>query len=90
MIILLLINFLINLEYAIVNFLFAQTIPTFTALTSWVSNISIPQTVWNIISLAVYFLPMGTIHVLIFFTFAIIGFKALVGLVHLLTLGKLF
>ena len=45
MIILLLINFLVNLEYSIVNFIFAQTIPTFTALTSWVSNISIPQTV---------------------------------------------
>lgn len=90
MIILFLLNFLVNLEYEIVNFVFAQSVPIFSDLTTWITNISVPETVWNIISLAVYFLPMGTITVLIGFTFVILCFKALVGFVHMITLGKLF
>lgn len=88
MIILMIINFLSSLAYNIANIIFVNAIPTFDSLTTWFTNISIPQTVYNIMANVAYFLPMGTITILLGFTSVIIFFKIVVSLIHFLTLGK--
>ena len=83
MIILAILNFLVGLEYAFVNTILSYSIPTFDALTLWFTNISVPQTVYNVFALVTYFLPMGTIHVLV------VVFKILTAVLHMLSMGKL-
>ena len=89
MIILAILNFLVGLEYQFVNTLFSYSIPTFDALTLWFTNISVPQTIYNVLALVTYFLPMGTIHVLIDFTILIVTFKIFTAILHMLSLGKI-
>lgn len=88
MIILILLNWLESLAYNIANLIWVNSIPVFDSLTTWFTNISVPQTVYNIFSFTAYFLPMGTVHILIGFTSLIIFFKILVSLIHFITLGK--
>ena len=89
MIILAILNFLVGLEYAFVNTILSYSIPTFDALTLWFTNISVPQTVYNVFALVTYFLPMGTIHVLVDFSILIVVFKILTAVLHMLSMGKL-
>ena len=89
MIILAILNFLVGLEYAFVNTIMFYSIPTFDALTLWFTNVSVPLTVYNVLALVTYFLPMGTIHVLVDFTILIVVFKILTAVLHMLSLGKL-
>ena len=90
MIILAIINFLVNLEYSIVNAFFSNTIPTFNALTTWITHVSVPQTIYNFFAITTYFLPMGTISILLGFTIAIIWFKIFTAILHMLSFGKIF
>lgn len=90
MIILAFLNFLVGLEYAFVNTILSYPIPTFDSLTLWFTNVSVPQTVFNVLALVTYFLPMGTIHVLVDFTVLIVVFKILTAVLHMLSMGKLF
>lgn len=88
MIILIILNWLNSLAYNIANLVWANSIPVFDSLTTWFTNVSVPQTIYNIFSFTVYFLPMGTITLLIGFTSIIVLFKIITAFIHFITLGK--
>lgn len=88
MIFLIIFNWLESIAYDFANLIWVNSIPVFDSLTTWFTNISIPQSVYNIFAFTAYFLPMGTIHILIGFTAIIIFFKILTALLHFFTLGK--
>lgn len=85
---------IINLIADVVNYflmyLFGNLIPTLSNITSFISNYSVPQTIYDVFSLVAIFLPMGTISVLALLTFVIIGIKLVIAVVHVITLGVAF
>lgn len=88
MILLILFSFLITIEHDLVRIIFVNSIPTLDALTTWFTNVSIPTSIYNILSNVAYFLPMTTINILFGFTATIIFFKIVISIIHFLTLGK--
>lgn len=71
-------------------YLFGQLVPTLTNITSFISNYSVPQTIYDVFAMCAIFLPMGTISILAFFTITIVGIKFVVACIHVITLGVLF
>lgn len=90
MITIFLINLIANVGNHLLLTLFGNLIPTLNAISSYISNYSIPQTVYDVFSLVALFLPMGTIYVLFFMTITVIGIKLALSLIHIITLGLAF
>lgn len=88
MIFLVVLNWFESIAYNIANLIWVNSIPVFDSLTTWFTNISVPQTIYNICAFSTYFLPMGTIHILIGFTSIIIFFKIITAFIHFFTFGK--
>lgn len=84
------INLIANCVNNLLMSLFGNLIPTLSNLTSFISNYSVPQTIYDTFSLVVIFLPMGTISVLALLTFVIIAIKFAIAVIHVLTLGVAF
>lgn len=89
MIILIIFNFLCHLEDLILTSVFSSAIPVLTNLTSWISSVSVPQTLFDVLSLTAYFLPMGVIQTLFGFTALLIVFKLICAFIHVISVGKL-
>ena len=90
MIILMILNFVAQVENYLLLSVFQFTVPTLNSLTTWITGLSVPQSILDILSVTACFLPMGTISVLLVFTFIIITFKVIVSLLHFVTLGILW
>lgn len=90
MIILMLLNFVAQVENFLLLHIFQFTVPTLNSLTTWITGLSVPQTLLDILSVTVCFLPMGTISILLGFTLILITFKVIVSLLHFVTLGILW
>ena len=90
MLILLILNFVLDMF----NYFWVSLFPNLSNYTStistWVTGFDIPSQLVQFISLAAYFLPMGTIATLGLITGALIGFKLISAIIHAVTLGVLF
>lgn len=83
-------NFLFELLGHLCLALFGWSMPLLTSLTTYITNISIPQTFYNIFALVLLFLPTGTIVTLSGLTFLVILVKLVGSVIHALSFGLLF
>ena len=63
---------------------------TFSSATNYLSGFSVPQTILDVLALSYYFLPMGTISILLGITIVIIIIKTGVSVIHVLSAGLFF
>lgn len=73
-------NFIYGIVHSILTLVFGQLIPVLDDLTLWITNVSIPQTVFDIFSLTFYFIPLATVAWLATGTILIISVKLVFAL----------
>ena len=90
MITLFILNFIIDVVNRWIFFGFNFLIQPLTTATNYISSFTVPQTLLDVMALAYYFLPMGTIFILLNITILIIVIKTVMAVIHVLSAGIAF
>lgn len=90
MLTLLVLNTVLHWFDSIYSTLFSFIVEPFTNIATYVQTFYIPQTILDMFSICIYFLPIGTIFVLFFLTFQIIKVKIFFSVLHVLSGGIFF
>ena len=90
MITLAILEFFLSLGFIFLSTYFSGFVTSLSQITQMIDGYSVPQTLIDVLSIAAYFLPMGTITTLLFLTFTLIAIKLIVSFIHFVSVGFLW